>query len=714
MNLSPSKILMAVLLISGLISAGVQASNDGDYYSPQIGDHGDEGNPGGAQRLEPVGSHYWDFYSSPDFYDKVILGNASYGWGDAVNGILVVYHTDLSSQGYQQYIHNVNYTFPSVWDIYAAYSPGYPGDIAFYDTWFAMTPTATASLGRSGSEVEFVTLAFNALNAMDPDAKAMMKQNGLIMPTLQMLWRRTRPRVPDDATYLTGLAHPSAFPPLADWSWASPGSPESVRYLQMAAEIRTNNIPPMIQLRVEDDTFNGVSGVDYFDPAYRGERLYTTPVSIARLYRGREHTKTMTVTAEDSYDINNRPLTYKWVVLRGDPDLVRIIPLNESQSRVRIEFDYHTTRPYAAPEGTMPNSNLAIVGAFVHNGVYYSAPGYITSYTMPDEIRTYDDSGRVQKITYTRNIAIYGIDAIKGWTADTYHYNSDGDLVGWTRDGITDFTREGYVVGTKDAGGNPVTVDNVNYTLSGSWLSWTAAGTPFAYTNNKAFAFRCDPMSIPQGGSATLAWGVSNATGLSIDQGIGPVASSGTTNVSPSATTTYTLTAVVAGETKTASVTVKILPPPVAVITANPMVVAQGQGPVLSWTTANGTSVSIDPGIGEVGASGQRCVYPAAPTTTYTLSVTGSGGTTTSCVTVTVAAIQPLAFVGMEADAGASNFFMKWNSAPNVRYRIMQSTNLMSGFIPLFTNIPAMFPVNTYSIGLSSDPAKFYRVDEER
>jgi len=38
----------------------------------------------------------------------------------------------------------------------------------------------------------------------------------------------------------------------------------------------------------------------------------------------------------------------------------------------------------------------------------------------------------------------------------------------------------------------------------------------------------------------TLSWSVSNATSASIDQGIGSVALSGTTSVSPDETTTYT------------------------------------------------------------------------------------------------------------------------------------------------------------------------------
>ncbi len=56
-------------------------------------------------------------------------------------------------------------------------------------------------------------------------------------------------------------------------------------------------------------------------------------------------------------------------------------------------------------------------------------------------------------------------------------------------------------------------------------------------------SFDASPGSIASGDSSTLSWSVSNATAVSIDQGVGNVALSGTRVVSPSATTTYTLTA---------------------------------------------------------------------------------------------------------------------------------------------------------------------------
>ncbi len=71
------------------------------------------------------------------------------------------------------------------------------------------------------------------------------------------------------------------------------------------------------------------------------------------------------------------------------------------------------------------------------------------------------------------------------------------------------------------------------------------------------------PDAIDKGQSSTLTWQTTNATDVSID-GIGAVQPSGTQQVSPAETTTYTLNAKGAGGTQTATarVTVNAPPPP--------------------------------------------------------------------------------------------------------------------------------------------------------
>ncbi|HLJ13556.1 MAG TPA: peptidoglycan-associated lipoprotein Pal [Bryobacteraceae bacterium] len=75
-------------------------------------------------------------------------------------------------------------------------------------------------------------------------------------------------------------------------------------------------------------------------------------------------------------------------------------------------------------------------------------------------------------------------------------------------------------------------------------------------------SFTAEPSTIERGQSSTLRWSVSNATDTSIDQGLGAVQSSGSRQVFPSSTTTYTLTAKGAGGTDSRQVTVEVTVPP--------------------------------------------------------------------------------------------------------------------------------------------------------
>jgi len=79
-----------------------------------------------------------------------------------------------------------------------------------------------------------------------------------------------------------------------------------------------------------------------------------------------------------------------------------------------------------------------------------------------------------------------------------------------------------------------------------------------------------NPETIDKGQSSTLTWQTTNATDISID-GIGAVQPTGTQQVNPSDSTTYTLTAKGAGGTQTATarVTVNAPPPPPAPTTSN-------------------------------------------------------------------------------------------------------------------------------------------------
>ncbi len=75
-------------------------------------------------------------------------------------------------------------------------------------------------------------------------------------------------------------------------------------------------------------------------------------------------------------------------------------------------------------------------------------------------------------------------------------------------------------------------------------------------------SFTAEPSTIERGQSSTLRWSISNATDMSINQGIGAIQSRGERQVFPNATTSYTLTANGPGGSDSRSVTVSVSSPP--------------------------------------------------------------------------------------------------------------------------------------------------------
>lgn len=75
-------------------------------------------------------------------------------------------------------------------------------------------------------------------------------------------------------------------------------------------------------------------------------------------------------------------------------------------------------------------------------------------------------------------------------------------------------------------------------------------------------SFTANPNQILKGKSATLSWTTTNAESVSINNGVGTVALNGSTEVSPSATITYVLTATGKGGSTTSNAVVTVNEPP--------------------------------------------------------------------------------------------------------------------------------------------------------
>jgi tetratricopeptide (TPR) repeat protein len=348
---------------------------------------------------------------------------------------------------YMQYVANHMYFYPEHRD----------HDPQHGDVFAANTPYMIISQGSSGSDRVFMNAVGATLAAFRPEVKRKLANSGTLMGTVQMIFRISNKTVEHPEDYLTGKAHPTVFD----------GDQIQVeKMVKLAHEMTAEALPPLVQLKVIEED-QPILGRDYFDMG-PNERIVETPCAIARVVKSTKHDRRMVISARASKDLHGKPLTYHWAVLRGDATRIQINKLDAAGSQVELIVPYHRRRPINA-DSKMESSRVDI-GVFVHNGQYYSAPGFICFFYLANEKRVYDDEHRIQLVDYTAP-EVMGeyvdplLDLRKDWR-DEYHYADDGRLLGWTRTRRNDrqeFTAVGELLIEKAAAGEPVKTTRVRY-----------------------------------------------------------------------------------------------------------------------------------------------------------------------------------------------------------------------------------------------------------
>jgi peptidoglycan-associated lipoprotein len=108
-----------------------------------------------------------------------------------------------------------------------------------------------------------------------------------------------------------------------------------------------------------------------------------------------------------------------------------------------------------------------------------------------------------------------------------------------------------------------------------------------------------------------------------------------------------------------ASIAPVVVAAPTAKITASPTVITAGDHVVLTWSTTNATTASIE-GLGDVPTSGVKTVTPTV-STSYHLVAKGAGGSAEASVRITVNAPPPVAVAEEEFKANVQDIFFNYD-----------------------------------------------------
>jgi len=173
--------------------------------------------------------------------------------------------------------------------------------------------------------------------------------------------------------------------------------------------------------------------------------------------------------------------------------------------------------------------------------------------------------------------------------------------------------------------------------LSAAAILELATGTPAIIST-----FTTDDESIPAGGAVTLSWEVDPALdALMIDNGVGDVApittdGSGSIELMPDSTTTYTLTGTLGDEMVSSAITIHVgeVPTISSFEITGPDPITAGGSTTLEWNTFGADTLSLSPVPGDVTGE-TTTIVSATDTTVYTLTATNATGSSTAMVTLT-------------------------------------------------------------------------------
>ncbi|MBK43737.1 MAG: hypothetical protein CMN20_00435 [Roseovarius sp.] len=360
--------------------------------------------------------------AGPVIFDAPLIGNSSTAVKDGPLWRSLPRLALTQPQGpvmlYQNYLAGQIHVYPEHRD----HDPGH-GDL-----FPANTPFFLVSQGSSYTDRPHLEALAMILAALRPETKAFLHESQLLAATVQMIFRRSLAPVLSREAYRSGLAHPSVIPR---------DRINLMRMVSLANALTPDTVPPMVRMAVLEED-EAIEGIHYFGEGL-GERLFDTPVAIARIWRSTAPRRSMVVSVEATRDLQGRAPEFHWRLLRGDPARSRIEPLDARGLRARITLDWQLPRPVPGQAGLV--SNRVDIGVFVRSGDHDSMPGLISVLLPQHETRRYgpgpDGALRIESVDYRVPEGVYADPVLfpqADWR-DVHRYDAEGHLSGWDRQG---------------------------------------------------------------------------------------------------------------------------------------------------------------------------------------------------------------------------------------------------------------------------------------
>lgn len=339
------------------------------------------------------------------------------------------------------------------------------------DRFLGHQPIGIAHVGGAEDADKFVRLAADAIRALP---KGLREKAAYIVPNLI---RRGQKCVMSETDFMSGKAwHPALR--FADIDCA-----------KVLAQAEKSAALPLVPILKAGFTLCGIYGNTNQEWQILGTDFHERPFN--RLVAGGSpiHLTVVARTMARTVCIDKLSVTKAnvrgelvWKVLQGDPQKVRVATAEDG--RVTIEVDYHVPFDVAWGDGAKIRTSRVDVGCFcVMDGVA-STPAIVSVYFSPNETRAYDADGHIVSVDYTKSWIkeFCPTFCARGDWKDAYQWTDDGQLLGWTRTYVPEaqatlaagrfgvvtnvFTRDGFVVDSRDALGRP---QNVHRSMRATW-----------------------------------------------------------------------------------------------------------------------------------------------------------------------------------------------------------------------------------------------------